>query len=96
MSLVTEMVEWWPPEEAAWRARAACRAACETGVAVQDDWFPERGDVDSIARARAICARCPVQAECLAYGCEHSPGIGITRSLTPGSVAEQLRVDRDN
>lgn len=42
-----------------WRARAAC-----TG---KPTWmfFPSRGDHKTVAAAKAVCATCPVQAECL-------------------------------
>jgi WhiB family redox-sensing transcriptional regulator len=41
-----------------------------------DDWFPERGQ--SSEQARAICRRCLVQRECLAYALDMGdkfPGI---------------------
>jgi WhiB family redox-sensing transcriptional regulator len=42
-----------------WAAQAACRG--------RDPrlWFPHRGDTVSIAVAKAVCATCPVRAECL-------------------------------
>lgn len=44
-----------------WMADAACRGMDVT------NWYPSRGDSHSgsTAEARAICARCPVRAECL-------------------------------
>lgn len=42
-----------------WRERAACRGCNPTM------FFPERGDVKAVATALAICAECPVKAECL-------------------------------
>jgi WhiB family transcriptional regulator, redox-sensing transcriptional regulator len=42
-----------------WRSRAACKTADP------DLFFPEIGG--NAAAARAICAACPVAAECLAY-----------------------------
>ena len=44
----------------AWMDRAAC-AGLPLGL-----FFPERGK-GTTAEARAVCARCPVCAECLAY-----------------------------
>jgi WhiB family redox-sensing transcriptional regulator len=41
----------------AWHARAACRGQGPR------QWYPGRGD--STTSARDICARCPVQSECL-------------------------------
>lgn len=43
-----------------WRTRAAC---------IGHDpelWFPGPGDSSRLEQARAICAGCPVRAECLA------------------------------
>lgn len=47
-------------DQAKWRARAAC-----TG---KETWmfFPSRGDNKTVQAAKAVCATCPVQAECLA------------------------------
>lgn len=41
-----------------WRTQAACRGMSPAY------WYAERGE--SIVEAKAICAGCPVQAECLA------------------------------
>ncbi len=51
----------------AWQKHAAC-ADPPPGV----DWFPERGpglpDPKAVvARAREVCASCPVSSECLEY-----------------------------
>lgn len=44
-----------------WMTGAACRApGIDPGV-----FFPGRGE--DYARAKAICATCPVRAQCLAY-----------------------------
>lgn len=54
---------------AAWRARAACRG---------DDpeiFFPHRGEGVSIPQA--ICARCPVTAQCLEYALDAGEHFGI-------------------
>lgn len=44
---------------APWRARAACSG--------KPAWmfFPSRGDHKTVAAAKAVCATCPVQTECL-------------------------------
>lgn len=47
------------PEPEPWRAQAACRGVNP------DVFFPDKGQ--SVARARAICARCPVRDACLEY-----------------------------
>jgi WhiB family redox-sensing transcriptional regulator len=46
----------------AWMADAACH---DSGV----NFFPERGE--SLDPARAICGRCPVAPDCLAYALAH-------------------------
>ena len=47
-----------------WRDSAACRA-----FGVDPEWFfpISEQDTETIERATAICAQCPVQAECLAW-----------------------------
>jgi WhiB family redox-sensing transcriptional regulator len=58
-----------------WFAAAACRGA--TAV-----MFPERGR--SSKRARAVCASCPVRAECFEYACNLvvCPDFGVWAGLT--------------
>jgi Transcription factor WhiB len=52
-----------------WRKFAACAAACRRGDADRSWWFPTRADAanpgGSYARARVICAGCPVRVRCL-------------------------------
>jgi WhiB family redox-sensing transcriptional regulator len=44
-----------------WRDRAAC-----AGPGISPDlFFPDPGQRGKVARARRVCARCPVQAPCL-------------------------------
>jgi Transcription factor WhiB len=43
-----------------WAERALCAQA-------YPDWFPDRNRRELIQLAKRICARCPVQAECLQY-----------------------------
>lgn len=45
-----------------WQRDAAC-AEDQPGA----DWFPDRGGHGTIRAAKAVCARCLVQAECLAF-----------------------------
>jgi WhiB family redox-sensing transcriptional regulator len=60
---MTDTVQIRPPQEAAgppdWPEQALCAQSDP------EAWFPEAGR--SAAIAKAICARCPVQAPCLAY-----------------------------
>jgi WhiB family transcriptional regulator, redox-sensing transcriptional regulator len=44
-----------------WRDRAACAAP---GIS-PDLFFPDPGQRGKVARARRVCARCPVQQPCL-------------------------------
>jgi WhiB family redox-sensing transcriptional regulator len=50
-----------------WQERAACRGA---DVAL---FFPERGE--DVTAAKAVCATCPVRAQCLAHGMNEKYGI---------------------
>lgn len=61
-----------PPEPEEWRARATCRGL---GPAL---FFAD--DPASEAQARAICARCPVAAQCAQEG-RHEPA-GVWGGLT--------------
>lgn len=36
-----------------------------------DDFFPERGDYKRLNAAKAICAACEVQSECLEYALDN-------------------------
>ncbi len=49
--------------------RAACRGA-DT-----DLWYPERGVV--AMEAKAVCAACPVQSECLAFALDNGERFGV-------------------
>jgi WhiB family redox-sensing transcriptional regulator len=44
-----------------WRQHAACK---QVATAV---FFPDRGDVRTLAVAREVCVGCPVQSACRAY-----------------------------
>ena len=58
--LLDELATSVQHKEAEWRQRAACRD--------HPTWmfFPSRGDTATTAKAKAICARCPVSTECAA------------------------------
>jgi WhiB family redox-sensing transcriptional regulator len=51
----------------AWHRHAACRG-CDPEM-----WFPERGE--SLGPARAICATCPVAAQCAEAGAFEKYGV---------------------
>lgn len=51
----------------AWRLDALCaQIGCD-----EDLWFPVLGDWQSAGRAKAVCAKCPVRAECLTEALEN-------------------------
>jgi len=58
--------------DTSWMRRGACRRP-EVPTYL---FFPGRGDTKTIAAAKAVCATCPVQADCLAYALRlDQPGI---------------------
>jgi WhiB family redox-sensing transcriptional regulator len=57
-----DVLEFYGEHRPAWMADAACH---DSGV----NFFPERGE--SLDPARAICGRCPVAPDCLAYALAH-------------------------
>jgi|GEM_PF-2576474 WhiB family redox-sensing transcriptional regulator len=76
---------------ASWRARTACSGMDP------DLFFPERGDVLGVARAKAICLGCPVTAECLRYALEAKEKQGIWDGLSGQerrAIRSARRVDR--
>ena len=56
-------------ERPAWHAQAACRGM-DRAI-----FFPERGARNSGQEAKAVCAACPVTAECGEAGARESSGI---------------------
>ncbi len=61
-----------------WRSAAACRDS-DSGL-----FFPESAsDVAKVAAAKAVCATCPVQEECLAFAVELNQTEGIWGGRTP-------------
>lgn len=73
---------------AMWRASGACLDADP------DLFFPismAGRAVEQIQRAKAICARCPVRAQCLEFAHTHDAGNGIWGGTTP---EERQRIRR--
>jgi WhiB family redox-sensing transcriptional regulator len=62
--------------EATWLDDAAC-ASVRTDV-----FFPTRGDNDKMRIAKAICAECPVRAECLDYAIRNAEKFGVWGGLS--------------
>jgi WhiB family redox-sensing transcriptional regulator len=58
-------------ERVQWRDLAACRTADP------DLFFPHPEDSETIERAKAVCAGCPVLEACLAYAVETNQTEGV-------------------
>jgi len=73
------------------------QARCATSCLDPDEWFPLTADVGrarvQAARAIAICAGCPVRADCLELSLRHSSGIGA-HGVWGGLVVEERRALR--
>ena len=59
-----------------WRDEASCR-----GLDISI-FFPDEGDAAGIARAKDVCASCPVQDMCAAYAVEQNQTEGIWGGTT--------------
>lgn len=66
-----------PLEEESWRDYAACLEV------YADAFYPHKYDRASCREAKAICANCPVDAECLEAAFEVDEPFGIWGGLTP-------------
>ncbi len=55
-----------------WREAAACLE-----VENQVSFFPDREDLAGIAKAKAVCATCPVASDCLTWAIETNQSEGI-------------------
>lgn len=54
--------------DSSWMERGACRLPnVETWI-----FFPGRGDLETVAAAKAVCATCPVTTECAAYAARNN------------------------
>ena len=71
-------------QDADWRAAAACLGA-------DPDLFHPVTPTDE-AEAKAICAWCPVRADCLAFADEHAIGHGIWGGLTEDERRRERRL----
>jgi WhiB family redox-sensing transcriptional regulator len=61
-----------------WREEAAC-----VDVVDEVSFFPDPEDLAGIARAKGVCAGCPVAAECLTWSIETNQTEGIWGGHTP-------------
>src|SRR5262249_43461285 len=48
-------------------------------------WFPDKGQREAAAAAKAVCQACPVMAECLAYAL----ALGIRHGVLGGTTPEE-------
>ena len=75
-------------------SRVYRQARCATSCLDPDEWFPLTADVGrarvQAARAIAICAECPVRADCLELSLRRSSGIGA-HGVWGGLVAGERR-----
>lgn len=55
-----------------WREDAACLEVVD-----EINFFPDPEDLLGVSRAKAICAACPVSAECLTWAIETNQGEGV-------------------
>ena len=65
------------------------------GICAQTDpeeFFPAKGDSDTVKRAKAVCAECPVKAECLEAALENREQYGVWGGL---NVTERQRLLAD-
>jgi WhiB family transcriptional regulator, redox-sensing transcriptional regulator len=74
-----------------WRDRAACRDADPELFFPVTDMGP---GARQVADAKAVCARCPVRAQCLDYATEAGLGHGVFGGLTERERSELVRRQR--
>lgn len=74
-----------PRPDTDWHHHAAC------ATEPKETFFPGLGDVATMARAKAICATCPVQARCLEEALD-GPGFGDHGVWGGTSGAERRRI----
>lgn len=60
-----------------WRAHALCTQLVANGDAEPDWWFPTSGGCPNAVKAKDICQRCPVIADCLAWALKVDEHDGI-------------------
>lgn len=66
----------WELEQTPWMGLAACSDHRHPQL-----WFPDRGE--SMGPARAVCATCPVESDCLAYALRWNIQHGIWGGRSP-------------
>jgi WhiB family redox-sensing transcriptional regulator len=74
-------------DERSWRDLASCRQT-------DDELFPPEPDRPTTTAAKKVCARCPVQAACLAEAIRRREPHGVWGGMTPNerrAYARHLR-----
>ena len=61
-----------------WREAAACLEMTN-----EVSFFPDKENLAGIAKAKAVCATCPVASECLTWSIESNQSEGIWGGHTP-------------
>jgi len=75
-----------PMPDKPWRDQAACADAPDV------DFFVTPDDAVGAARAKALCASCPVADDCLAFSIETNQNEGIWGGTTPPERAKLRRM----
>src|SRR5579862_4123377 len=81
---LTDLIDFYDRMRPAWHSKAACHGAdVHLFFLTRDNLRQPRipGSNDGASTAKQICARCPVQAECLEAGLTNLPH---TTTLPPG------------
>lgn len=91
-SAIEEFLSELTNGELDWRADAACRDYERRHV-----FFPGRGGLtqSDVHEARAVCAGCPVKAECLDYALRHHERLGVWGGTTEKQRRPLMRLRRD-
>jgi WhiB family transcriptional regulator, redox-sensing transcriptional regulator len=76
--------------DVSWQARARCGGVAAALFFGPDGERPAEREIRE-ARAAAVCARCPVRAQCLDYALRHSIKHGIWGGLNPEQRARERR-----
>lgn len=76
-----------------WRHRAACRDEDPELFFPVSDMGP---GAQQTARAKAVCARCPVRAQCLAYALDNGLDYGIFGGATERERRDLVRRQRQS
>ncbi|UCG41060.1 MAG: WhiB family transcriptional regulator [Acidimicrobiia bacterium] len=73
-------------DDQAWRLEAACADL------TSEEFFLAGDDLEGMRRAQAVCAGCPVKAECLEFALASNQSLGIWGGTTPN---ERRRLRRE-